>query len=58
MVFSLINRLVSGVKGGVSASLKSVSDISGAIVGAVKGTITTTIKESSDFLADGINAAA
>ncbi len=26
MVFSLISRLVNGVKGGVSASLKGVSD--------------------------------
>jgi len=47
MVFTLISRLVEGVKGGVVASLKGVADIGSAVVEAVKNVTVTTLKKKS-----------
>ena len=38
MVFSLISRIVNGVREGVKAGLEGVEDIGGTIVGVVKNT--------------------
>jgi molybdopterin-binding protein len=55
MVFSLISRLVNGVKGGVTAGLKGVADVSSSVVKVVKDTTVTTLKESTDFVKEGLD---
>ena len=58
MVFKLLSRLVNGVKGGVSAGLKGVGDIGSSIVKLVQDTAITVLKESSEFVGGGVDAAA
>ena len=58
MVFSLFSRLVNGIKEGVKAGLKGVTDIGSAIVGVVRNVTVTTLEETGEFLTKGVEATA
>src|SRR6185295_5138593 len=58
MVFSLISRLVNGVKGGVSAGLQGVADVGSSIVGVVKDLTVNTLKETKEFVVEGFDVPA
>jgi hypothetical protein len=54
MVFSLVSRVVNGVKGGVVASLQGVADISGSIANVIKDIVVNAFEDTSDFVKAGI----
>ena len=54
-MFSLISRLVNGVQGGVTSSLKGVTDIAGTVLDVVKKITVTAVKETGDLIKEGIN---
>jgi len=47
MVFSLISKLVNGIKGGVVEGLKGVADVGSSVVNVVKNLTVTTLKFQS-----------
>src|SRR5687767_6740854 len=55
MVFSLISKLVNGVKEGVSASLKGAADVGSDVIGVVRDLTINTLKESKEFVAEGLD---
>jgi len=57
MVFTIISRLVNGVKEGVKAGLEGVSDVSGAIVDLVKNTTVSMLKGTTEVVTTGVDAA-
>lgn len=55
MVFSLLSRVVNAVKGGVAGSLKGVGDVSGSAFGLVKNSTNAVLKESGEFVGQGLD---
>ncbi|MDD3072777.1 MAG: hypothetical protein PHH17_03440, partial [Candidatus Pacebacteria bacterium] len=58
MIFSFISKIVDGVKGGVFAGLKGASDIGSSIVNVVKNITISTLKESTEFVKEGLDVPA
>ena len=58
MAIPLVSNLVSGVKGGLTAALEGVSDIGGAVLGSVKDIVVSTLKETGEFVTQGIEVPA
>jgi hypothetical protein len=58
MAIPILSNLVNGIKEGVKASLRGVSDISTTIIEVVKNNAINLMKQSGEFAGKGVQAAA
>ena len=48
-MFSLVSKLVNGVKGGVVAGLQGTADVASSVVHVAKNTTLSVLKETGEF---------
>src|SRR3990170_4643649 len=58
MVFNIISRFVNAGKGAVTAGLKGTADVASSVVEVVKDTTISTLRETGDFIKEGLNVPA